>query len=370
MNTPIINTATILNELKQLINARDATGFVCMGQAVKARAIELIHQDQQSDASTLLSEYSRAFVGVDVEDPDFILAVLPLFPKNAHGTLKFIGLRDDLDLAILASKVDLPAMKLGDDFSALIEMAIGKKDWSMVERIVLHMTQHVAKHRPDDARAQREVVNGILQAFVYGKDCLPPMPSSIDDAICSIVNHTADWRLGGEFFDRLARMEMPKTFMKMLEHGRIDPFPCKQTLENEHIFACLPENMTVKQLYAASIFLETPSFKHRLLFDEQVSIDDFIQTLRDTHFFGNRESCLSVSTLERLSKLFTTEHIAVPARRQRIARLLNAVVEQKQEKGFTHESIRKSLTKAGVPAHAMKLIDLFKSEELEDALGL
>jgi hypothetical protein len=365
-----LNPNTIRDEFRALIDARDVQGFMELAQAAKAQAIDLIHQDLQLDASNLLNQYGRVFVNIDVEDPDFILAILPLFPKNDDGTLRYLGQRTDLDQAILASKVDVDAMTNSDAFCKLINWAIGKEDWALVERVVLHIAHYVKEHHPNNALAQREVANGILMAFVHEKDDVPVYPSSIDDAIASIVNHTADWRLQDYYFDRLARMGMPKTLMKMLEHGRIAAFNCAPTAANQHILDCIPEQLTPKQLHAVHNFLNVKGIKQRILFDESTDLEQYIQALMDSNYRNYREHDLRFSCIDSFSTLFTTENIAIPQRRMRIARLINAVVEEVQSKGGTPEGIRGSLVKCGVPAHAMKLVNLFKGEELENELGL
>lgn len=369
-NPTLLNPKTIRDEFKALIDARDAQGFIQLAQAAKAQAVDLIHQDQQLDAAHLLNEYGRVFVNIDVDDHDFILAILHLFPKNDSGTFKHLGKRDELDQAILASKVDVDAMTHNDAFCKLIDWAIGKKDWAMVERGVLHITQYVMEHQPNNALAQREVANGILQAFVYEREYLPVVPASIDNAIASTVNHSADWRLQDYFFDSLAKMRMPKTLMKMLEHGRIAPFYCARTAANQHILDCIPEQLTPKQLHAVHYFLNVKGIKQRILFDENTDLEQYIQALMDSNFRNYGGHDLRFSCIDSFSTLLTTENIAIPHRRMRIARLINAVVEEVEKKGGTPEGIRGSLVKCGVPAHAMKLVNLFKGEELENELGL
>jgi hypothetical protein len=365
-----VNPKTFAQELDAFIKSGDAQGFMSLSQAVKAAAIELIHHDQHFEASYMMKNYAFVFVSPKTNDPAFLLKILPAFPQNTQGTLKLLGLSDELDQAILTSKVELATMKADDGFESLINWAIGKEQWSLIEDVVVHLAAHVKEHHPDNSQVQRSVVSGVLQTFVYGKECLPVMPATIDEALVSLVNAPSDWRLQGYFVDRMARMGMPKTLMKMLEYGRIDPFACTNTAEHQHILDCLPEQLTIQQMHAVDCFLGIRGIKHRLLFDETTNIDKYIEVLRESQYLSYRDSDLRFATLERYSPLFTTENIAMASRRKRISRLLNAVVDKVVTQGGTPEGIRGSLKKCGVPDHAMKLVDILKGGELENALGL
>jgi hypothetical protein len=365
-----VDPQTFRQELEGFMRDGDVQAFMQLSQAVKATCIELIHQDQHFEASYMMKNYGTVFISPKASNPTVLLQILPAFPKNATGTLNLLGITDELDEAILASKVDVRTIKPRDGFTSLINWAIGKQQWPLVEAVVLNITANVKEHYTNDSMTQSEVVNGILQTFVYGKECLPPLPGTIDEAVSSIVNAPLDWRLQDEFFDRLARMAMPKTLMKMLEHGRINSINCTQTAEHQHILDCLPENLTAKQLHAVDYFLNLRGIKHRILFDESMHIEHYIAALKGSQFLAYRENDLRFGILERFTPLFTTENIAVAARRKRISSLINAVVDQALSKGGTPEGIRGSLKKLGLPEHAMKLVNLFKGEELESALGL
>lgn len=372
-NNHYVSSKALIASLNAKIRDNDPDGFIQLCQVIKAKAIELIHHNWCDHASSLMREYNELLEEMRPVDPGFFLKVFEVFPDNNLTTLKLLGINADLDKAILTQKVDVksktPLPIAGCD--RLVLWALENKDLTLLEDVITNVCRSLMDHYADQEQFVSEIFDMLLAVLVYRQKAPYLMSAVIDDELSSIVTPKKNKFLNGEVVDLLGKMAMSKTLIALLEHGRFGTSHIGQLGYSKHVRACIPKVMTTRQLSAVLYFLDPPGLAEKVLFSRNYDLDAYIQSLRETRLQVNYGCDLNVGVTGLFLDQFTPENFAVPARKERMLKLLNAICEAEFATGkFSVEDLVTQFTKFEVPEFLFKHIDRLKGSALEDALGL
>lgn len=372
-NNHYVSSKALIASLNAKIRDNDPDGFIQLCQVIKAKAIELIHHNWCDHASSLMREYNELLEEMHPVDPGFFLKVFEVFPDNNLTTLKLLGINADLDKAILTQKVDVksktPLPIAGCD--RLVLWALENKDLTLLEDVITNVCRSLMDHYADQEQFVSEIFDMLLAVLVYRQKAPYLMSAVIDDELSSIVTPKKNKFLNGEVVDLLGKMAMSKTLIALLEHGRFGTSHIGQLGYSKHVRACIPKVMTTRQLSAVLYFLDPPGLAEKVLFSRNYDLDAYIQSLRETRLQVNYGCDLNVGVTGLFLDQFTPENFAVPARKERMLKLLNAICEAEFATGkFSVEDLVTQFTKFEVPEFLFKHIDRLKGSALEDALGL
>lgn len=372
-NNHYVSSKALIASLNAKIRDNDPDGFIQLCQVIKAKAIELIHHNWCDHASSLMREYNELLEEMRPVDPGFFLKVFEVFPDNNLTTLKLLGINADLDKAILTQKVDVksktPLPIAGCD--RLVLWALENKDLTLLEDVITNVCRSLMDHYADQEQFVSEIFDMLLAVLVYRQKAPYLMSAVIDDELSSIVTPKKNKFLNGEVVDLLGKMAMSKTLIALLEHGRFGTSHIGQLGYSKHVRACIPKVMTTRQLSAVLYFLDPPGLAEKVLFSRNYDLDAYIQSLRETRLQVNYGCDLNIGVTGLFLDQFTPENFAVPARKERMLKLLNAICEAEFATGkFSVEDLVTQFTKFEVPEFLFKHIDRLKGSALEDALGL
>jgi hypothetical protein len=372
-NNHYVSSKALIGGLNAMIRDNNPDGFIRLCQETKAKAIELIHHNWCDHASSLMKEYNELLEEMRPVDPGFFLKVIEVFPDNNLTTLKLLGINADLDNAILTQKVDVksktPLPIAGCD--RLVLWALEHRDMTLLEDVITNVCQSLRDHYADQEQFVSEIFDMLLAVLVYRQKAPYLMSAVIDDELSSIVTPKKNKFLNGEVVDLLGKMAMPKTLIALLEHGRFGTTRIGQLGYSKHVRACIPKVMTTRQLSAVLYFLDPPGLAEKVLFSRNYDLDAYIQSLRETSLQINYGCDLNIGVMGLFEGLLTPENFAVPARKVRMLKLLNAVCEAQFATGrFSVEGLVTQFIKFGIPEFLFKHIDRLKGAALEEALGL
>jgi hypothetical protein len=357
---------------QHLVNG-DPASFMAVCRAVKAKAHGLIESDRHTEAVFLISDYRKVFEKFHEMPPEFVLAIIDVFPKNHAETFKLLGLSDELDQAILTTKIDLPTlgMTMRDGYAQLLEWAVSQDQWPMLNSVVDHL---VISSRHLDTDERTSLGKNIVTVLLSHRPNQRPFAPAVDDGISNLICVAGNSLNQSRYVPCLANLGMPKTLMKMLEHGMIAETPLQNYSPEQRaiIMAVIPKHPSPVQLRAIHFFLKPTGMTEQVLFDENVDLDGYIDALRNTQFKSWDGNDLNFEGIEVFFRCMTADNIAIPARRKRIAKLLNATFEAQHPDASQRHSrdAADDLLQMGVPPDALKLIDLLKGHQLEESLGL
>lgn len=365
---------TIKADLDSLKTLTDADLFLKICDTAKAQITEHLFQDEHFEAAGLARAYAYAFVGFKHVDKAFTLKVLQAFPVNCHSTLSMLGIDDEIDEFILSRKVRLHTMSEARDHAhtKLLEWAVAKQDMVLIEKVVLQISRDLLENHPGSKQQFRNASMGMVRVLVLGEQEQTFYGPVIDDAIASLVCQKADYQQPAECMPRLAAAGLSKTLMKMLEFGLLNEYrPISfDVAETQRLIESLPANPSPQQLHWIHHSIKIPDLTEKILFDESVDMDAYIEALRATEFNG-RYNNLVFNTLRQFKEILTPEHLTTVPRKRRAAKLVSAVCEQEQAyKRTKPEDIRKTMTDIGFHEYVFKLSSMFKAKVLEDELGL
>ena len=360
-------------QLRDYRNAEDATRFVALCRKVKATAIEMIQRDMHVDAGLLFTSYNKSFQDLADCSPEFLLAIIDVLPQNSRNTFQLLGKSNALDQAII-SKFDLDSLFISKEhgFSYLLTWAIQNNDLYLVEKTVLHLTQ-IGLELPPDNGTRHDLANEIVNALLGNEQHLPALPPSVDQAISSLISVNGFCTRQPAYVEWMAITGLHETLMKMLVHELMAECPLIQYSKerSSKILAALPQSPTLVQLRAIHHFLKPKGLSEQILFDESVDLDGYLAVMRSTRYLKPDRDDLTFHGIRPFSVCMTEENLNIPARRKKIAKLLNTTYEAYVAKGYVSgEDVLTSLVENHVPKRAIKLIDAMKGQALEDALGL
>jgi hypothetical protein len=354
------------------IRDNSADAFIKLWQAGKARAVELIHQNWCDEASELMRAYSGLLETLRPMNPDFLLEILSVLPDNHIATLRLLDINEEIDQAIITGKVDtqsLTPLPIGGS-DRLILWAIKHRNLPYLEEVV----SNVCRSLRDRFAGNQEIMGAVSDLFIetlaYRQK--PPFLTSplIDEEISSIVTaYTGKHK--GEMVGLLVKMAMPKTMMAMLEQGRIGRYQQACNRNFSQVLACIPKVMTPLQLNAVLHFLEPKGLAEEILFNKNIDLDKFIQSMRETKFVITYGTDFGIVTMHPFFEHFTPSNFSDPHKKARILKLLDAGCEEEVRKSTkTAEELRRLLIKFKVPEFLFKHLNRLKGIELEDAMGL
>jgi hypothetical protein len=365
-----ISPFTLRSQLNAYVLQPDPDGFVGMCKAIKARALELMHSDRYLDAGNLISAYDRAFEGVSHLPPDFLFAIIEVFPRNSINTLKLLGTSKEIDQAIINTKVDIPSLSGQKDcgFTYLLGWAVKNNDWPLIDQVVLQLA--VVGLRMS---CHMELANQIIDTLLSDSENTRPFSPAVDNAIASLISVKGYSTRQPDYVEMMANKGLHESLIKLLVHNHMFECPLAQYSEERAaiILAALPPSPTLEQLRAIHYFLKPNGLSEQILFDDSVDLDGYLDLMRKTHYLGADHGDLSFPGILPFRVCMTPDNINIPARRNQIAKLLNITYEESISKGhFTGEDPYTKIMETGIPKHAIRLIDSLKGQALEDALGL
>lgn len=357
---------------------KDVASFLELCQTVKNTIGELINQNMRTEALALMDAYENAFEHAHDWDAKFLLGILEEFPFNHESTFTLLGLSDELDQAIMASKVDTktrPANKICDD-DHLLRWAYQQQDLALMEDIVIDACDMVKTRFESDLDLMRRVSTCFVHTLGSRENRALLSSPRIDEAIASIID-IGDQE-SGVYVGKLAKLKMPKTLLKMLEHRRLGKHiqAVYDHCDYAHVLACIPEKMTANELNAVQFHLEPTGLAQKILFDESIDLDGYIDSLRHSDYNKSAFNSIGGSkdlglTTNHFCALITEDIFNDPVKKSRAIKLLNAMCEADlANKSLKVNNIRERAILYGVPAFCLKYIDCIRGAELEDALGL
>jgi hypothetical protein len=361
------------NDLEFHLQYKDAAGFLEACRAIKSTVTELIRLNLRYEAMQLLEVYESTFRRAHDWDQNFILEVLDEFPVNHYTTFALLTVSDEIDQAIMATKVDTktrPANQISG-YDHLLLYAIEKNDLALMEGIIVDACEMVKTKYACCPVLMQDVSASFVQTLVFEANAQHLSSPRIDEAIASILDK-GDQEMG-IYIDKLARLKMPKTLMKMLEHDRVAKHLQASHEEFDHILACIPEKMTSRELNAVLFHLEPTGMAEKILFDENIDFDGFIDSLSQTTYKCGRGNTtdLGLSCSRYFVDLITVENFKDPLKKSRITKLLNAMCEADLKHAELRlENIRTRAIRHELPPFCLKHINCLRGSELEDALGL
>jgi hypothetical protein len=360
-------------QLREYQIAEDAVSFVALCRKAKATIIELIQRDMHVDAGTLFTMYQNALEDLAGCSPAFLLGIIEVLPQNSRNTFKLLGKSIELDRAIIA-KLDLDSLFISKEhgFSCLLTWAVKNNDWPLVENTVLHLTR-IGLELPYDDGSRQDLANAIVDALIDDSDNTRAFSPTVDKALSGLISFKGFGTRHPSHVERMAVAGLHQTLMKMLVHELITECPLIQFSEDRasKILAALPPSPTLVELRAIHHFLQPKGLSEQILFDESIDLDGYLDVMRNTRYLNPTRDDLSFHGIKPFRVCMTRENMNIPARRQQIAKLLNATYEEYFIKGFlTGDDAIARIIEIGIPEHVIKLIDRLKGQALEQSLGL
>jgi hypothetical protein len=369
---PRIDPSAIRKELKALISANDAPGFVALCQSLKAEIGELLVANRVVESQRLLTVYSNALSDYEHTSAAFTLGILPILPANTRGTVMLMGEYDEVDAYILEHKVDLAIIVQATDdaYSHLISWALKKKDMAYVEQIVVGVVEHLHTYHPNKKAVFEDVTVAILWALLNDKELRMVCTPAIDDAMASMMRETPNPKHHEDYLLFLAQAGMRKTLMKGLELRYFYPLP---NFNHQNIAQGFPENPTAEELHWINRSLNIHGIPEKILFDESIDMHVFVEVLRNSHEGRSHWNDLSFETLKSFAHLIDKKTMDTAGKKKRVAILLNGVCEEEANRlgrEQTPEQILEDLKKMGIPDFMRATVKMLKITALEDAMGL
>lgn len=365
---------TFRTQLLKCVAEEDSAGFVAVCRAVKAKIIELIHQDRHQEASPLFVMYGHAFEELKSCFPEFLLGIIDVFPVNSRDTFNLLGLSTELDQAIISTKVDISSLSIKNPhaYSSLLEWAVTNGAWPMIDSVVLHLSS-IGNELAPGSNERRLLVGHLVLALLQDTNNKRAFSPAVDQALSGLIKSRGDYTIHSACVELMANLGLAKTLMTMLMHSMIIECPLVQFSQEraERILGALPQSPTSKELRAIHHFLKPKGMTSQILFDESIDLDGYLNAMRDSRYISHLRDDLSFQGIRSFCGLMTPENMGDPAKRKRIAKLLNITYEEHYSKGnLNDESAAEQLVELGVPKHAIKLIDRLKGPELDEAMGL
>jgi hypothetical protein len=369
------NPSAVTKRLEALKVANDGDGFLELALAIKTTAMKQIERNRHWEAKEIMEHYSNVFSNITAKNqtPSFLLKTLVLFPQNHHQSLNLLGVYPEVDAYIVEHKlrVDLFDPTTDSGIEDVIRWAAWKKDWAFVERFVCDLVNRTHEAAIEDHKTQRTIANFLVDGLLAVNYEAGTMTDAVDEQIASLIDSSADYRRSGLHIPKLADRGLSKTLMKMMEHGVVSRAGSRSQNDFGVILRCIPEELTLQQLYAVHYHLEVAPYAEKLLFDEAHSMDDFIEVLKHSNYGMYDKSDLDIGSVQSFSHLITPENFDNRERRKRILQLIDATLGKgtPYEKKSTEE-VRKYLGYNNVPEFTFKHIHRLRGIELEDAMGL
>lgn len=369
------NPSAVAKLLEVLKVANNGDGFLELALAIKSTAMKQIERNRHWEAKEIMERYSNVFSNITCKNqtPSFLLKTLVLFPQNHHQSLNLLGVYPEVDAYILEHKlrVDLFDPTTDSGIEDVISWAAWKKDWAFVEKFVCDLVNRTHETAIEDHKTQRTIANVLVDGLLAVNYYAGTMTDAVDEHIASLIDSSADYRRSGKHIAKLADRGLAKTLMKMMEHGMVSRAGSKSQDDFGVILRCIPEKLTLQQLYAVHYHLEVSPYTEKLLFDEGHSMDDFIEVLKHSHYGMYDKGDLDIGSVQSFSHLITPENFENRERRKRILQLIDATLGKgtPYEKKST-EDVRKQLGYNNVPEFTFKHIHRLRGTELEDAMGL
>lgn len=367
-----LDARTVKQEFQFHIQYKDVASFLELCQTVKSTIGALINQNQRAEALALMEVYESTFKYAHDWNAKFLLGIVEEFPFNHESTFALLGLSDELDQAIMASKVDTKTRPANNicDHDHLLRWAYEQQNLALMEDIVINACDMVKTRFHCEKDIMRRVSTCFVHTLGLRENRANLSSHRIDEAIASIID-IGDQE-SGAYVDRLARLQMPKTLMKMLEIGRLGKHIQALHEDYDHILACIPEKMTANELNAVYFHLEPTGLAQKILFDESIDMDDYIGSLRNSAYmsFGGSKY-LGLQYCSHFSASFTENAFSDSVKKRRCVKLINSMCEADLTKGTVKvKDMRDRAILFGVPTFCLKYIDCIRGAELEDALGL
>jgi hypothetical protein len=372
--TPRHNPSVIRKELNAFVQANDAPGFIALCQSIKAEVVELVVSERVVEANRLLEVYSNALRDYENKNPAFTLQILPILPPSSRGTIRLLGVCEQVDAYIMANKIDLKVVSQvkDDGHIDLIIWALRKKNIAYVEQVVVHIAEYLHHNFTPKNQIFQQISHGILWALLDKPENRMTATPAIDEAIASLMKERPESQGMEHFYLWLAEARMPKTLLKALELASYCSYAPHEE-DEQVILDALPKNPTALELHWIQRSLKIEGFTKKILLDESVDMEQYIEALRDSYQGKSRFNDLSISTLSEFSSLICNETLSSTSTKKRISLLLNAACEEETNRigsDKTPEKIRDELLKIGIPESALRLVKMLRGLALEDALGL
>jgi hypothetical protein len=297
--------------------------------------------------------------------------VIGEFPVNRDCTFHLLGISEEIDQVILEQKLNTKTRQVDKikDIDFITLWAIRNNDLAMMEDIIVDACQLAVTKFGRDPYIKHQLSESFIKTLISHENTDYLSSPRIDEAIASIVD-IGDDKKKGLYVSALARLGMPKTLMKMLEHGRTIKCLQESHKDYEHILACIPQQMTPTEMNAALHHLELDGLAEKILFDENIDLDAYITAVGNSCYVDGRGTTdLGLTHLEYFEALITEDNFTGSIKKKRIIKLLDALCEAEKKASKTN-NIRMLAERHHVPRFTFKYIACLRGQELEDALGL
>lgn len=370
-----IVVSEILNEMRAYQANNDSHGLIEFSQAVKRYAIEHINLQDPKEASEALEKYSLFFREYVSSDPSFTLAILPLFPTNKVCTTALLGISQEIDEAIVHYKLDRTTFSRAkfDGMRNVALWALRKGDIRFAENFITHVVNDLLENHPDKKSIHTTASGELISCIVW--DCDPPVRVSkrTDQAIASLVTGSTSYRLDDRYWIKIVNSGLHETLLMMMKHGRINALGRCDLESQEAIASALPVDPTPEQANWITQSVPHPELKKQILFSPEFDLDGFILAMKERTSFTSSSGDMTFKGLSVFKDLMTPEHLDSPEKRRRVSKLLDTAADcilgETGKKNSTKD-VREAFDKSGLPQTLLRIMRLFKAQQLEDELGM
>lgn len=370
------DASRLTKRFRTLYESGDAQGLLQLCRAIKSHAACLIQGNLPDEAASLMSSYHDASYQFEGFRSEFLAEIIELFPMNKLRTMNLLGRLEALDRLIIDQKLNIQTLQAdkSNGYEELIMWSIRHGEWALMEKVVLHIAQYAQQPHADATQSKRRIGGSLFQTLIRDNTHPHHFPSCVDDALSTLLDLPAVGQYGGGAAS-LAFRGMSKTLITMLVHGSICESRNQKSQNVDIIFDCLPKHPSSKELYAIHYFIDLPGQTANILFNEKIDLEGYLQAMREGGYSKYTRPDLNIKNLKRLPDFvshMTEANLAIPARRSRIATLLNAFCDEPDaaEGLFDPRELKTKLLEAGVPKAALKYVRRLKAMELEDDLGM
>jgi hypothetical protein len=365
----------VRKDLQALIANADAPGFIAKCEAIKAEITDLLFTDRVVDAKRILEAYSNVLHDFESKNPEFTLEILPILPANTHGTLKLFGINDKIDAYLFAYKVDMVSIcQVADDaFFYLIQWAVRNKDADLVEQVVVGIAQYLHAHHENQYKLFADTARHLLWALFEDGNVRMACTPATDEAMACLLRQQPQTKLQEYYLLSLAQAGMTKTLMRGLELPYFEAYYPKDEESHQILSDALPKQLTARELHWVHRSLALRGIAERILFDESVNMDHYIDSLENSYIGRSSFNELRFENLRQLTHSLDEHVVKDLSKRKRVITLLNAICEDEVNRigqELTPEVVREALVNVDVPENLLKHVKMLKGIVLEDALGL
>lgn len=370
-----IDPGVVTTEMKAFQERNDSKGFILFAEQVKKTALELLNEQDAKIAAELLKNYSVFFEGYENSDPGFTYAILPLFPENKSYTMSLLGINEQIDDAIIHYKLDKRTFSRAKyhGMKYIAEWAINKGDMRYLEAFISHVVNDLLVNHSDNKSIHTAASGELIAAIVWDDKIKSPISKQTDQAIASLVTQSTSYRVVDDYWLKMARCGLHETTLMMMKHKRVNGLTKCSPEDLSVILSMLPKDPTPEQAHWITQSVPHPELQKRILFSSDFDLDSFIVAMSHRHNFNSPHGDLTFKGLSVFKEFMTPEHLDTPEKKRRVAKLLDCAAENHlQGDGLkkTTKYVREEFDKQGLPQTALRIMRMFKAQQLEDELGM